>query len=301
MGTASKSLALVLVALFLTSLVVLPPATLKAQSTTMTSAPPTEWQQRYGNYRTESVSNVIQTIDGGYAFLDLGWTHGFTLQPATFYKVDSSGEIQWQKTIDFFIGDSVVQTSDGGYEISGDWNTYGTTYETTPTLIKTDSNGNMQWYENYTSTVPDFDVNNSRIQTSDGGYAFLQSESITKIDSDGNVQWVKNITFPLYDGDIQPTGYSKYYSMIETKDGALVAIGVETIAQSWEGYIYLLKTEAFLPLPSPTQLPTPLPTTITAVSQPVLTPLIVALALVIAVVVGLLIYRRHRKPVTLSK
>ena len=143
MGKASKSLALFLIVLFLTSLVSLQPATVKAQTSNATiSAPEIKWQQTYvhtgyyGDTGIESASNVIQTNDGGYAFMDLGWSYQFTFVPSTIFKVDSSGNIQWKKTFNFFQASTLIQTSDYGYEISGHWDTYGTTYDHTPTLYK---------------------------------------------------------------------------------------------------------------------------------------------------------------------
>jgi hypothetical protein len=190
MGNLARTFALVLV-IFLTFLSTAEPSTVKAQSTTTISAPAIVWQQEYGDHRTESVSNLIQTSDGGYAFLDLGWSHGFNLWPSVFYKVDSSGNVQWVKSIEYSTAISLIQTSDKGYEISGNWNTYGTTYETTPTLIKTDSQGNIQWAQNYTSEPPNLSNAVSIMQTSDGGFASSGNGTITKTDLSGSIQWKK--------------------------------------------------------------------------------------------------------------
>ncbi len=150
-------------------------------SSSSTSPPATQWQKLYGSGKTESVSNLIQTSDGGYAFLDCGKSyqqHDFI--PSTLFKLDSSGNMQWNKTINLFTASNLIQTSDGGYEIAGEWNTYGIIYQTTepinqttPTLIKLNSKGDIQWYEN-TSSVLNLAVVSSNIQTSDGGFAYFQ-------------------------------------------------------------------------------------------------------------------------------
>jgi len=269
------------------------------------SAPAIEWQQDYvhngyyDNTGIQSASNLIQTSDGGYAFMDLGWSYQFTFVPSTVYKVDSSGTIQWKKTIDFFKGSTIIQTSDEGYEIAGHWSTYGTTYESTPTLIKTDSQGNIQWVENYSSVPPTLSVASTRIQTSDGGFAYWKGGSITKTDSNNNTQWVNDLTYPTLDAPPHYTYPLALCSLIETSDGALATLGVgyNLLDNPRTGKIYLLKTEAFLPLPSQTQLPTPIPTPIITVSKPVLTAVIIAIALTVAVVVavGLLVYFKKRK------
>ena len=189
MGCSSKTATLVLAFICLTSLVTVQLITVKGQpNSTQVSAPATEWQKDFfvvgseTDSGVESVSNIVQTSDEGYIFMDLGWSHQENFTPTTVYKVDSSGNIQWKRTIDWFVGSIIIQTSDGGYEISGRWSTYGTTYEYTPTLLKTDSQANVQWMRNY-SKVPDLGVvtsqnfggssNTVRIQTSDDGFAYF--------------------------------------------------------------------------------------------------------------------------------
>ena len=305
MRNVSKSFSLLLILILAVSSVIIAKPAFAQTSNTSTSAPAIQWQMECGDGHTEFVSNLIQTSDGGYAFLDLGWSHQF-FQTSTFYKVNSSGDVQWTKTINQFTASSLIQTNDGGYDISGYWD-YSATYGGADfsTILKTDSEGNIQWYENtsvpYSSIVPYPNVTNIsiKIQTSDGGFATLQSNSIIKTDSNGNQQWEMNLVFP-------PVGgigfrYSYWASMIETQDGALAVIGVASLGQSDEGNIYLIKTEPFLPLPSPTQLPTPIPTgtPVSALSLTVAIDLI--LTVVIIVIILLLLYMRKRKTVNLSQ
>ena len=87
----------------------------------------------------------------------------------------------------------------------GYWSTYGTTYEYTSTIIKTDSEGNLQWVENYSSSLdllpsppPTLGNASTKIKTSDGGLAYENSGNIVKTDSNGNEQWVKYLTFPSF-------------------------------------------------------------------------------------------------------
>lgn len=273
-------------------------------SSTTGSAPATDWQQEYGNNRVESVSNVVQTSDGGYAFLDLGWAYQFTFTPATFYKVDSSGNVQWQKTFNLFSAASFVQTSDGGYTILGAWSTYGTTYENTPTLIKTDSEGDIKSVENYSTGI-----GGQILLTSDGGFAVLSgganllyypgtsSATITKTDSNGNIQWIKDdVTFPSL--GVTPSLLDAS-SLIETSDGALAGLGIgNPDGNPRMGTIYLFKTEAFLPLPtpSPTPIPTPTPTRITLNSSASTLVVSTTIVIVLIITVFLLFYlRKNRK------
>jgi hypothetical protein len=219
--------------------------------------------------------------------MDLGWRYQGTFMPSTVFKVDSSGDMQWNKTIDNLSASTIIQTNDEGYEIAGQW--YSITHGYTPPLVKTDSNGNIQWVANY-SSVPDLGVASTRIQTSDGGFAYWRDGSITKTDSNNDTQWVENLNYTGADG----TASLKLSSVIETSDGALAALGVgySLFDNPRTGRIYLIKTEAFLPLPSQTPLPTPIATPSQA---PTVEVIIVISVIVVVVVAGLLLFLRKRK------
>jgi hypothetical protein len=262
----------------------------------------------------EAVNNLIQTSDGGYAFTSRAWSYlDFPIHPSTIYEVDSSGSLQWNKTIPDFWADTLIQTNDEGYEIAGSWETH---HPSTPitikngesnTLIKTDSQGNIQWNQNY-SSVPDLGVNATFIQTSDGGFAYVEywrgpstydAGGFVKLDSNYNVQWVKNLTYPNPIFSYIKTFPLGLQSLVETSDGALAVLGVGLSQQGFPqtGDIYLVKTEPFLPVPSQTPLPTPNPTP-TPTPFPALTveaAVIASLMITVAVGAGLLFYFKKRK------
>lgn len=261
----------------------------QTSSSAPVSAPSIEWQKRYGG-NSQSASNLIQTSDGGYIFMDLGWTYSMTFQPSTVYKVDSSGNMQWNKTIDSLSASAIIQTNDEGYEIAGQW-TVGVTYQYTPTLIKMDSQGNIQWVANY-SRVPNLSPTSTRIRTSDGGSAYWTDGSIIKTDSNNNTQWVETFNFTDSSDRLNPLFL---FSVIETSDGALAALGVGTYFSGnprTKG-IYLIKTEAFLPLPSQAPLPTPMPTSLPALTAEAT--IVVLLIIVVFAAIALVVFLRKRK------
>ena len=241
----------------------------------------------YDDTNVESASNLIQTSDVGYIFMDLGWRYQGSFMPSTVYKIDSSGNMQWSKTIDFLLASTIIQTNDEGYEIAGQW--YSITHNI-PTLIKMDSIGNIQWVANY-SSVPDLGVASTEIQTSDGGFVYWIDGSITKTDSNNSTLWVKNLNYTGADG----TAPLRLSSVIESSDGALSALGVgcSLFDNLRTGKIYLIKTEAFLPLPSQTPLPTPIATPIPTPEAEVTTGILVIIAVV--ALVSLLFFLRKRK------
>jgi len=53
--------------------IILQTTLVSAQTTSGTSPPATQWQKLYGSQYAIQVSNLIQTSDGGYAFLDCGY------------------------------------------------------------------------------------------------------------------------------------------------------------------------------------------------------------------------------------
>ena len=203
MGTKSKNIALLIVVLLLVFVATFQ-QTAVAQPTNSSIVPATLWQQNYRDYDVlvggRTLSNLIQTSDEGFAFLSLGYPRQGLLHPATLFKVNSTGNIEWVKTLDSFTASNISQTSDGGYNISGNWRPAESVYLLIPALIKTDSNGNIQWSENYSSTPIIEEYTNKSlvstiIPTSDGGFAYIRGANIVKTDSKNQTQWEKHVTY----------------------------------------------------------------------------------------------------------
>lgn len=225
--------------------------TLAQTSNTAASAPTIEWQQQYGDRDTESVSNIIQTSDAGYAFIDLGWSHQYTLTPSTLYKINSSGNLTWQKTIKLFIAKSFIQTNDGGYEIWGNWDTYGTTYQNTPALIKIDSNGNIQWTQNITIVNPDSREIMHEVTLNDS--TFVLQYQTSGVEQGQNINWVSLIRTNSSGTIYWNQTYSfrgnrtNVLSLMQTSDSGYALLG----ATSFDGtkdtpntYYWLAKTDS---------------------------------------------------------
>jgi hypothetical protein len=151
----------------------------------------------------------------------------------------------------------------------------------------------IEWQNKYGGSVL---YASNLIQTSDGGFVYWWDGSINKTDSNNNTQWVKTFYYKGFEGMTNNTGpLEELSSVIETSDGALAALGIGLwhLDDGRSGSIYLIKTEAFLPLPSQAPLPTPIPTPLPALT--VEDAVIMALIIGVVVVAGLLFYFKKRK------
>jgi hypothetical protein len=103
-----------------------------------------EWNQTYAASNNSAVESAIQTSDGGYAIA--GWENSSETSTSTLLiKTDSYGNIQWQKTYAGLGAYALIQTSSGGYALTGD----------RAFLMITDSSGNVQWNRNYDALSED--------------------------------------------------------------------------------------------------------------------------------------------------
>jgi hypothetical protein len=180
-----------------------------------------EWNK---TFEDGSANSIVQTGDGGYVIA--GSTSSFGAGGSDFWlvKTDSVGNVEWNKTYGGSRDDSaksMVQTSEGGYAIAGDTESYGVSF-TDFLLVKTDSLGNMEWNKTY-DAIKGRDYAHSVVQTSDGGYALMgrtQSSVVegydcrlVKTDSSGDMEWNKTY------------GYGSAHSVIQTSDGGYAMAG----------------------------------------------------------------------------
>ncbi|MBN4051405.1 PKD domain-containing protein, partial [bacterium AH-315-M05] len=141
------------------------------------------------------------TPDGGYIISGLTTLAGFGAWDISLMKIDAGGNVQWFRTYggggnDY--GQFVQLTTDGGYIISGQQDSYGVG-GLDVFLLKTDNTGNVQWMKTYGGGAADHAAYVE--QTSDGGYIITASTGsfgtggqdlwLIKTDGSGNVQWTK--------------------------------------------------------------------------------------------------------------
>ncbi len=130
-----------------------------------------QWNKTYGGTSGDKGRSVVQTEDGGFALTGYTQSFGVGYFPQVYLvKTDAAGTMQWNKMYGgtgWEEGRYLVQTSDGGYIITGETESYGGGPQVY--LIKTDASGNMSWSKTYGGKA--YDNGWSVIQTSDGSYA----------------------------------------------------------------------------------------------------------------------------------
>jgi hypothetical protein len=201
-----------------------------------------EWNQTYPQLGTAIGYAIIQTSDGGFAFVGVTNSIGNGGKESWLAKVDSTGNLQWNKTYgdvgddEFF---TIMQTTDGGYTLGGD---------TSPTqggptqlwLVKTDAEGNMLWNQTY--NVGENNYMSTLVKTSDGGYALTGTAQnsagddylLIKTDSAGVLQWSKTYSASPLDDAL---------SGIQTSDGGYALVGVSNSSGAPFVKSWMVKTD----------------------------------------------------------
>jgi len=201
-----------------------------------------EWNKTYGGGLTEHCYSAQQTNDGGYVIIGETESYGAGDWDAWLVKTDQNGDEEWNKTYGGSgneWGDSVQQTTDGGYIIAG-IKTYAIW------LIKVDAVGNEEW-DNIFDQYPSWNSMHSVQQTTDGGYFIIgdmeiegmPATTLIKTYENGIEKWRTTPSGPLY---------SIPYFGRQTSDGGFIITGIISAGDVFFGNLFLLK---MWPEPSP--------------------------------------------------
>jgi len=202
------------------------------------------WEKTYGGSGDDVAYSIQQTSDGGY--IVAGYTKSFGVGEYDVYiiKLDTKGNKVWQKTYggsNYDVAISIQQTSDGGYIVAGETNSFGAGGSDVY-IIKLDTKGNKVWQKTYGGSGDDWAC--SIQQTSDGGYIVAGGTSsfgageydvyIIKLDEDGNKVWEKT-----YGG----SGDDVAYSIQQTSDGGYIVAGYTKSFGVGEYDVYIIKLD----------------------------------------------------------
>ncbi len=205
------------------------------------------WQKVLGpSGETTDAYCIKQTTDKGYVIT--GFTNGFgeTTGDAFLLKTDSLGNPTFTKTYGYQgydWGNSLQQTSDGGYVIGGAYSTDSTSLDVDAYIIKTDANGDTLWTRTYGGAGNDYAQ--SIQQTTDGGYilggytnGFGEGSNdafLVKVNANGDTLFTK--TFGGLNDD-------EANFVFQTSDGGYALSGQTTSFGNGNYDFYFVKTDA---------------------------------------------------------
>ena len=202
-----------------------------------------EWEKTFGGSNYDFGNSVQQTSDGGFIIAGRTLSYGAGNSDVYLIKTYANGNEQWSHSFggsNSDYGESVRQTSDGGYIIAGRTLSYGAG-STDVYLIKTDANGNETWSQTFGGSNSDY--GESVRQTSDDGYiiagrtlSYAGSTDVylIKTDANGNETWCKTFGGSYSD-------YSR--SVQQTSDGGFVIAGLTYSYGAGNSDVYLIKID----------------------------------------------------------
>lgn len=212
----------------------------------------TLWTRTYGTDGVDVGNYVIEDSEGDFVFTGYIGALDVTIHADVWLmKVDSNGDSLWSHS---FGEDSLdergvwlVETADSGYVVAGYRGFSLEAYNSEVLLLKTDSDGNLQWLETYNPdpTMFGWGLGYSVDQTADSGYiitGYAQDENtanrdlyLIKTDADGDSLWART-----YGGEYDEFGWS----VEETSDSGFIIAGyTESFGDAGTNF-WLLKTDS---------------------------------------------------------
>jgi len=206
----------------------------------------TLWTKTFGGSNVDESYSVQQTTDSGYVMTGDTKSSGAGDFDVYLIKTDANGATLWTKTFggsNSDWGNSVQQTNDDGYVITGVTYSYGAG-DGNVYLIKTNANGDTLWTKTFGRGYPALSWGNSVQQTKDNGYVIIgQTRAgsggnyqlyILKTNANGDTLWTKIF------GEGYPTAG---YSIQQTSDDGYIITGERNIFDASGTNVYLMKTD----------------------------------------------------------
>lgn len=186
----------------------------------------TQWTKTYGGTDWDFGNCVEQTTDGGYIICGETYSYGKGDEDYYLIKTNSFGDTLWTKTfggVKNDIAKSVVQTTDGGYILTGTTKSMGDTLGDFYT-IKTNSSGDTTWTNKFGGSQLDY--GNDILESRYGGYLVAgETKSFGLTNSDGVI--VKLSPLGIVDSTkfTGVSGYDNIESITEDTLGRIAMTG----------------------------------------------------------------------------
>ncbi|MBM7607966.1 flagellin-like hook-associated protein FlgL [Lysinibacillus composti] len=202
------------------------------------------WEKEYPQYY--ATNNIVEAQDGNFIISGFATNGELTSDGMNkdndvyLSKIDTSGNVMWERTFDYKDSDSSARlssTSDGGFIMTGHSRNHQISSDEDAWILKLDANGDVEWKKNFNSSKNEilFEVQ----ETVEGGYlavGYTYSSDgtvpvnqvnmdawIIKLDSDGNTEWEKTIA---------GTKSDMFSGLVTTEDGGFIVSGSSASSDS---------------------------------------------------------------------
>jgi hypothetical protein len=205
-----------------------------------------KWNRTFGGSNIDVGYAVRQTSDDGFIITGYTRSYGAAGHNVWLIKTDTLGYEEWNRTFggaNDDEGQSVQQTSDGGFIIAG-WTKSTGAGGKDVWLIKTDSQGNEEWDHLFGGSNDD--AATSVQQTTDGGFIISAYTSsfgtgsvdawLIKTDSLGTLEWDE--TYGGYSSD------GAWFVQQVTDGGYILTGWTYSSGPGYVGNVWLVKTDA---------------------------------------------------------
>lgn len=188
----------------------------------------------YQDKETSEFWDAVNTSDGGFLLVGEVWVNDTNPDDFLIVKVNSSGDEVWSVNYGGDVSQEqargVVQSSDGGFIITGYTNGHGAGEEIWETIIytvKVDSNGGLVWEKSFNPSE-ESSTSWSVTRTSDDGFIIV-GDALYYYDEtsgyDAYVMKINSLGELVWDYAFDSGGSETAVNAIESSDGGFVIVG----------------------------------------------------------------------------
>ena len=194
------------------------------------------WQTIVPDTSSHLITSIAATQDDGFVLTGYMY-HGHAM--AWILKINSTGGIVWERSLDEIDPTSIIVTWDGNIVVTG--RIFVAAGNADFWVLKLNQDGNLLWQKKY-GKLTLVEEASSIIETNDHGYLVVGTSHkdtletykgwIIKIDADGNLIWQKSYGRDKFEG---------LGDAVETNSGDLLIVGNSQSYRNGENTMWLMK------------------------------------------------------------